>query len=127
MKAIPRDLVDLEESLFDQPAVPLTEIKTTRYEEYAYGGVYLIYDGDELVKVGKTVWKEGHKERGLADRVDGLSSQNDSPLRRYYTNEQANKCTVKAIEVVDPVLRGRLEYYLIGKYAPKVNHDELRY
>jgi len=125
-----KELQDLEKQLLYTPHVTLREIKTSRpvYDAHDFSGVYIIYKGDVMLKVGKTSGKpsDKRKENNLAGRLWGLTLA-DSKLREVmrYSLEQAEACSARCLRVPDELMRGHLEYYLMAKYQPRVNQDEL--
>jgi len=125
---IMKDLENLERDLFSAESVTLREIKNGRYKDYNYDGVYAIHQNGKLVKIGKTKGTTGKetKENRLADRLWGLTLAN-SILREEmrWTREEAEACAARCLRVDCPLLRGRLEYFLIAKHCPPVNKREL--
>ena len=98
-----RDLQDLEKQLLVAPLVTLHDIKTTCYNDYDYPGVYIIYDNDKMLKVGKTSGKPSNerKENNLAGRLWGLTLA-DSPLREAKGIEslaKAEACSARCLRI----------------------------
>jgi hypothetical protein len=122
------ELEALEDKLLKAEAVSLHGVKTSRYNEYAFEGVYIIFHGEKMLKVGKTSGKTGMPkvENALADRLWGLTEKNEA-LHRQLGREfpVETECRARCVKVEDALLRGRLEFHLMAKYAPVANHAEL--
>ena len=122
-----KTLTKLEEKLFAAKPALIRDIKRTDlYSSYDFAGVYAVFSGGKLVKIGKA-GGENAKENQLAGRIWGLTLA-DSILREEmgWTLEQTEECLVRCVRVDDALERGRLEYYLIAKHCPPVNERELK-
>jgi hypothetical protein len=121
------ELQKLESAILAVTPIALREIKTSQYKAHAFEGVYMIYRGKTLVKIGKTSGRSKKKERKLAARIRGLTFS-DSVLRLTLklSLAHAERCTARCLQIEDALLRGRFECYLMAKYFPEVNHAELK-
>jgi len=122
-----KKIISLAEKLLKLPHHKIAEIKHDLYYDLNYDGVYVIYHKSRIIKIGKTSGKENKKEHRLADRIYGHREKNGR-LRQTmgFSIKEIDDCTFKTLKMSDPLIRGRVEYYLISKHCPIVNHAELK-
>ena len=104
-------LVEQQKHTFPEPKKPL--------DAPTHHGVYIIYEGEDVLHVGRTIWSKGGLQQRLINHLRGKSS-----FARAYLSGEGNKLrdenyAFQYLEVLDPRKRAFLEALAIGKLYPQ--------